>query len=106
MENANPSSAVPAPDNAKIRKILRVALILTVATLIEFAFAFTLSAGSLKTTIFVFLTLVKAFYIVGEFMHLAHEKKVLIWSLAIPMLILLMLIYILLYESSVLYSYW
>ena len=30
------------------------------------------------------MTFIKAGYIVGEFMHLAHEQKSLIWTIALP----------------------
>lgn len=39
--------------------------------------------------IFIILTLVKAFYIVAEFMHLKFERKNLIWTIALPALILI-----------------
>lgn len=87
-------------DKAKIRHFLKVALILLVVTVIEFIIAFTVGAGFTKTFIFIALTIVKAFYIVGEFMHLAHERKVLIWSILLPMLFILWLIIALLYQGN------
>ena len=76
---------VPA-DKAKIKHIWVVAGILGAITAAEFIIAFTLSAGIAKTGIFVVMTIVKAFYIVGEFMHLKHEVKTLIWAILLPML--------------------
>ena len=84
----------------KVRKLLRVALWLSIATGIEFLVAFTLDAGAGRTAIFILLTLVKAFYIVAEFMHLGHELRSLIYSVIVPMVFVLLLIYILLYESA------
>ncbi|MCY4418313.1 MAG: cytochrome C oxidase subunit IV family protein [Cytophagales bacterium] len=89
------------PDSKKIRLIIRVAVLLGVVTLVEFAIAFILEAGLLKNILFILLTFVKAFYIVGEFMHLSHEKKFLIWSVVGPMIFLVVLIVLLFYESSV-----
>ena len=60
---------------ATIRNVLRVAIILGIVTGIEFVVAFSMDASIVKTVIFVLLTVVKAFYIVGDFMHLSHEKK-------------------------------
>lgn len=94
------SSSLSAASRAKIRKLLRVALILSVATGIEFAIAFAMQAGLIKTFIFILLTLVKAFYIVGEFMHLSYERKSLIWSVVFPMVFVVLLILILIYESG------
>lgn len=39
--------------------------------------------------IFIILTLVKAYYIVAYFMHLKYEKKNLIWTISLPVLILI-----------------
>ncbi|MFM8348343.1 MAG: cytochrome C oxidase subunit IV family protein [Bacteroidota bacterium] len=58
---------------------------MAIVTAIEFILAFTLEAGHFKTSLFIILTIVKAGYIVGEFMHLRHEVKVLFWSILIPM---------------------
>ncbi|MCC5916790.1 MAG: cytochrome C oxidase subunit IV family protein [Cryomorphaceae bacterium] len=39
--------------------------------------------------VFIILTLVKAYYIVMYFMHLKYEAKTLIWSISLPVLILI-----------------
>ena len=88
-------------DNQKIARIWRIALILGIVTAVEFLFAFTLPRGVLLITIFVSLTLVKAFYIVSEFMHLKYEVKTLIWSILLPMILVVWLIIALIYEGGV-----
>jgi cytochrome c oxidase subunit IV len=58
---------------------------------------------SLKTArivIFIVLTLVKAFWIMAEFMHMNHEKKGLVYSIIFPLMFLLWLILAALMESS------
>lgn len=87
-------------DAAKIRKIWVTALILAVVTGIEFVLAFTMDRGWLLTTAFVLLTFVKTFYIVGEFMHLKYEVKVLIWSIVLPTLFIVWLITAMLTEGA------
>jgi len=87
------------PDKEKIKKLWRVALIMAIVTGIEFIFAFTLDAGHLKTSIFVALTIVKAGYIVGEFMHLRHEVKVLYYSILIPMVFVVWFLVAMIYEG-------
>ena len=72
---------------------------MAVVTAIEFVFAFTLEAGHLKTSIFIGLTIVKAGYIVGEFMHLRHEVKVLFWSILIPMVFVVWFLVAMIYEG-------
>ena len=87
------SNVVVQPvDKEKIRGIWKIAGILAIITLIEYAFAFMMDAGTLRNVIFVGLTLVKAFYIVSEFMHLGHEVKGLIYSVILPMIFIVWLI--------------
>jgi cytochrome c oxidase subunit IV len=94
-----PQITVLPPDKEKIKKLWRVALIMAIVTAIEFVFAFTLEAGHLKTSIFVILTIVKAGYIVGEFMHLRHEVKVLFWSILVPMIFVVWFLVAMVYEG-------
>jgi cytochrome c oxidase subunit IV len=54
--------------------------------------------------IFIILTLVKAGYIVLQFMHLGHEKKSLKWTILLPAIILVpYLLFIVLGEGA--YAY-
>lgn len=80
--------------------IWRTFIILSVITAFEFALAYLMKAGSLRTSIFVGMTLVKAFYIVGEFMHLKHEVKSLIWAITIPVLFIIWLLIALMTEGG------
>ncbi len=92
MEQATSNVVVQPVDKAKIRGIWKVALILFLVTVVEYAFAFTMDAGMLRTVIFVGLTIVKAWFIVSEFMHLGHEVKGLIYSIILPMIFIIWLI--------------
>ena len=87
------------PNKEKIKKLWTVAGILGAITALEFVIAFTMHHGPLKTAIFVGLTIVKAAYIVGEFMHLRHEAKVLIWSILIPMVFVVWMLVAFVYEG-------
>jgi len=91
-------------DKAKIKQIVKVAVILGIITAFEFAIAFTLSAGGVKTSIFVIMTLVKAFYIIWEFMHLGHEVKGLKWMIIAPTLFVIWLLVALLMEGSAIHN--
>lgn len=91
MEQVSNVVVQPA-SKEKIRGIWKVALYLAIITGIEYIFAFTMSKGMLLNVIFVSLTLVKAFYIVSEFMHLGHEVKGLIYSIILPMMFIIWLI--------------
>ncbi|WP_138482202.1 cytochrome C oxidase subunit IV family protein [Dyadobacter bucti] len=78
--------------------------ILLILTAIEFVIAFTVPHGVLKISIFIVMTIVKAFYIVGEFMHLKHETKSLIWSILVPIIFVAWLILALLLEGHAIFS--
>lgn len=80
--------------------IWRTFIILSVITAFEFTLAYLMKSGPLRTTIFVTMTLVKAFYIVGEFMHLKHEVKSLIWAIVIPIVFIIWLLTALLVEGG------
>ena len=80
-------------NKAKVKLFLRVTLILFLVTLFEFAIAFTVLHDYkwLRIVVFVVLTIVKAYYIVSEFMHLGHERKSLKLSILLPLLFVVFL---------------
>lgn len=94
-----PEITVLPPDKVKIKKLWTVAAILGVITAIEFVIAFTMPHSAAKTAIFVIMTIIKAGYIVGEFMHLRHEVKVLTWSIVLPMAFVIWMLVAFVYEG-------
>ncbi len=101
MDPSDKIEVKPLPvDKGKIKKLWRIAIILGIVTAIEFFLAFTMPRGILLYTVFVCLTLVKAFYIVSEFMHLKYEVKTLIWSIMIPTIFVIWLLVALLAEGG------
>lgn len=103
MENHVAVEAKPV-DKKKIAKIWKVAGILAALTTVEFIIAFTIGAGMARNFLFIALTIWKAFYIVSEFMHLGHEKKSLKMSILLPLLFVIFLIFILIYQGSAVYD--
>jgi cytochrome c oxidase subunit 4 len=89
------------PDKERIKKLWTVAAILGIITLIEFGVAFGIphEMKDLRVWTFILMTIVKAAYIVGEFMHLRHEAKVLIWSILIPMVFVVWMLVAFVYEG-------
>ena len=85
---------------AETGMIWRTFWILLAITALEFTLAYFMKAGGLRTSIFVIMTLVKAFYIVGEFMHLKHEVKSLIWAIVIPIVFIIWLLIALITEGG------
>ncbi len=88
---------IPAPQTKWIWKTF---LVLCGLTAVEFAFAFWMDPSTLRNSIFIILTLFKAFFIVAEFMHLKHETKSLIWSILIPTALLVWLLIALITEGT------
>jgi len=101
MDHTKITEVKPLPaDKEKIKKLWRIAAILGIVTAIEFFLAFSMPRGVLLYSVFICLTLVKAFYIVSEFMHLKYEVKTLIWSIMIPTIFVIWLIVALLAEGG------
>ncbi|RVU01554.1 caa(3)-type oxidase [Mucilaginibacter limnophilus] len=85
-------------------KIVKVFVILLLITVVEFIIALWAvpHAGlpvNYANPIYIFLTLLKAYYIVAFFMHLKFEKLGLIYSLVVPVLFIIGLILALTNES-------
>ena len=80
--------------------IWRVFGILVGITAVEFVFVFLMHPSTLRNSIFIVLTILKAFFIVGEFMHLKHETKGLIWTILVPVSLLVWLLVALITEGS------
>lgn len=88
---------------AQTKEIWRTFWVLLIITAIEFVIAFTIDADHYKWTkigIFVILTIVKAYYIVGIFMHLKHEVKSLIWTIVLPCIFVVWLVVALIIEGG------
>ena len=101
------SSVVPQPPNKnRIWTIWKVAIILGIVTGLEFAVALQLpeTFKPFKIWLFVGMTFIKAGYIVGEFMHLAHEKKTLMWTIILPCVFVLWLIAALFIQADAIYN--
>jgi len=94
------SVEVKPVNKEKVKKLWKIALILGIVTAIEFVLAFTMPRGYLLYAVFVGLTLIKAYYIVSEFMHLKHEVKSLIWSILLPTIFVIWLIVAILVEGD------
>lgn len=98
IDPANP----PKPQTAKIWKTFGI---LVGITAFEFLCAFTIAKGNMLIAIFIVLTIVRAFFIVANFMHLKYETKPLIYSILImPVILMMWLTYILIYESVATYK--
>ncbi len=90
-----------------VKKIIKTTILLSVITIIELGlglamYAFPMGVGLtlfLKGVI-VILSLLKAFYIVGIFMHLGDEIKTLIMTIVVPLLLFIWFIAAFLWDGD------
>jgi len=83
--------------------IWKVFWILLIVTICEVTLAYVWPSSMplmLLNVIFITLTILKAFYIVSEFMHLGHEVKGLIWTILLPLVFLIWLVVALIAEGE------
>lgn len=88
-----------------VKTLMKVFWILLVVTIVEIGlallhFEYGFMPRGLLNAVFIGLTIVKAFYIVAEFMHLKHEVKQLVWIILIPLVFLMWGIGALLWEGG------
>ena len=106
MEQETNEIVVKPVNKSKVKMFIRVTLILAIVTGIEYVIAFTVPHDykMARVIVFVGLTIVKAFYIIYEFMHLGHEKKSLKMSVLLPMAFIVFFIFIMIYQGDALFS--
>jgi hypothetical protein len=78
----------------QVAAVWRVTIILTIVTIAEvsmalFYFYFLHHKGkSILNLLFILMSIWKAYFIIGEFMHLRYEKRAFMMSLGIPLVFL------------------
>lgn len=87
-----------APPQTKA--IWRTFIILSALTAVEFVIVYILPSSGFRIAIFAGMTVIKAFFIVGEFMHLKAEAKGLIWAILLPIIFVCWLLLALMMESG------
>ncbi|MFZ4798577.1 MAG: cytochrome C oxidase subunit IV family protein [Bacteroidia bacterium] len=90
-----------SPANMK-KQIINTFIILTILTVVDIVLYFLLlsSHSMFKNILFIFLGLVKAFYIVSVFMHMKFERKFLSSMIIFPMIFICFLIWLALTEAG------
>lgn len=66
--------------------------ILLIITIAEVGIAFSGISKDILEVVYIILTVVKAYFIVGYFMHLKHEKQTLAMTIVLPFVLILYLI--------------
>ncbi len=90
MDNAQ---TIEVHNKAAVREIWKITIYLSVLTIIELALGLAMIGMPVDTFhyfikgVIIILMLWKAFYIIAYFMHLKHEIRTMIMSIAVPMLL-------------------
>jgi cytochrome c oxidase subunit IV len=113
IQTAHSIQRTPEESRAIRKKIFSVTAILSIVTIVEVAVGIYFSkshvgdgtAWTLIKWFYIILTLVKAGYIVMVFMHLGDESKNLRLTILLPTLFIIYLIFILVFEGSVIIQY-
>ncbi len=104
-----PETYVPKAASHGTKELWKTFYLLLFITVIDFIIYFSWPAGwpiMGRNIVFICLGIVKAFYIVGTFMHLKHEKMFMILMLILPALAFIgMLIFGLLHEGNAISTY-
>lgn len=104
MEHSEHLEHTDAPKDMK-SQIWKTFWILLGFTVIDIVIYFMLlSTHSMwKNWIFIILGIVKAFFIVGVFMHMKFERKTLVYSIILPMLFVCFLVTLMIIEGDFTY---
>ena len=96
----DPINYVPHTESHGTKELWKTFWILLGITVLDFVIYFVMPASGLRNVIFILFGLVKAYYIVGAFMHLKHERVNLALMIIVPTIFIVGLIMGLLYEGN------
>lgn len=105
-ENKQEAAALHKPDDMTPKRIWKVFFYLLGLTAIEFIIALVfvhggiIAKGPFVISIYIVLTIIKAYYIVAYFMHLKFETKGFITLISISMILLIYFIILLFTEGG------
>ncbi|MFN4083173.1 MAG: cytochrome C oxidase subunit IV family protein [Bacteroidia bacterium] len=89
----------PADMKQQIWKTFWILLALTIVDIVIY-FMLLSYHGMIKNAVFIILGVVKAWYIVGIFMHMKFERKVLTYTIILPMAFVVFLVILMLIEGN------
>lgn len=101
MENTEHLEHTETPSDMK-SQIWKTFWILFALTIVDIALYFMLLSyhSMLKNALFIVLGVVKAWFIVGVFMHMKFERKVLMYMIILPMVFVVFLVALMLIEGD------
>lgn len=98
-----PETYIPVASSHGTKELWKTFWILLAITIVDFIIYFTVEPSMVRNVVFIVFGLVKAFFIVGTFMHLKHERMFMILMIVLPALAFIgMLVFGLLHEGNAL----
>lgn len=98
-ERISHKSAEKAHSGLTTKIIWRVFWLLLLVTIFEVAISFTGISKTILLYTFITLTIVKAYFIIFYFMHMKFEESALKFSILLPFVLIVYLIFIAIYEG-------
>lgn len=89
----------PADMKSKIWKTFWILLALTIVDIVLY-FMLLSTHSMMKNWLFILLGIVKAYYIVGIFMHMKFERKTLSYTIILPMIFVVFLVTLMIIEGD------
>lgn len=96
----DPINYVPHTESHGTAELWKTFWLLLGITILDFVIYFVLGPSGVRNFIFIFFGIVKAYYIVGAFMHLKYEKINLALVILVPTIFIFGLIAGLLHEGN------
>lgn len=98
--NYDPTVWVPKVHSHGTKDIWSRFWILLGLTVIDVAFYFMMEPGMFRNVIFIGLGILKAWFIVGSFMHMKHEKKGFPSMIILPMILIIFFLAWMMFEGN------
>lgn len=96
---------IPKPQTAAIWRTFWILLAITALEFfVALAIPDSILSHGIKVLLYVIMTIAKAAYIIGEFMHLNHEVKFLQYTILFPMAFIVWLLLACIYEGGSVYN--
>ncbi|MDP2175318.1 MAG: cytochrome C oxidase subunit IV family protein [Bacteroidota bacterium] len=96
-----PETYIPHAESHGTKSLWRTFWLLLAITIVDFIIYFVADPSLFRNIVFIVFGIVKAFFIVGIFMHLNYEAKFMRWMIILPAIVFLSyLVWLLMIEGN------
>lgn len=96
-----PETYIPHAESHGTKSLWRTFWLLLAITIVDFIIYFVADPSLFRNIVFIVFGIVKAFFIVGIFMHLNYEAKFMRWMIILPAIVFLSyLVWLLMVEGN------